>query len=142
MGFWITPDGSYYVGNHVAEGSIEATERPSDLYDWDGATWVLNQQRYTDLTTAELEAAVDDHIDAVAAAKGYGKRYRNNATEACMKYASFVNKYQAEAIAFGQWIVAVWDYVIQVQSDVQAELRTVPTKEQLIAELPAMVWPV
>jgi len=142
MRYWITPDGSYYEGDNVASGSIEVTQRPSDLYDWNGSSWVLNQQRFEDTTTADLEAAVDDHIDAVATAKGYGKRYRDSATEACMKYAAFPNKYQAEAIAFGQWIVSVWDYVFQVQADVLASLRPVPTKEQLISELPVMVWPV
>jgi len=102
--------------------------------------WTAEYSEY--LIRSDLEAAVDDHIDAVATAKGYGKRYRDGATEACMKYAAFPNKYQAESIAFGQWIVTVWDYVFQVQSDVIANLRPIPTKEQLIAELPVMVWPV
>lgn len=142
MRYWITPDGSYYEGEFVAIGSIEVSQRPSDLYDWNGSIWELNQQRYTARTSNTLEAAIDDYIDSVAAAKGYGKVYRDGATEACMKYASFTNKYQAEAITFGNWIVAVWDVVYQVQADVLANLRPVPTAEQLISELPTMVWPV
>jgi len=143
MRYWITPDGNYYEGEHVAIGSIEVTQRPSDLYDWNGMGWAINQQRYTIKITLDLETAVDTHIESVAASKGYGKSFSpQNATEACMKYASFVNKYQTEAIAFGNWIVAVWDVVYQVQADVLANLRPVPTAEQLISELPTMVWPV
>lgn len=142
MRYWITPDGSYYEGEFVASGSVEVTQRPSNLYDWNGSSWVLNQTRYVSATSDSLEAVIDDYIDSVAAAKGYGKVYRDGATEACMKYASFPNKYQAEAIAFGNWIVAVWDVVYQVKADVLANLRPVPTAQQLISELPTMTWPV
>ena len=37
--YWITPDGNYYEGPYVAEGSIQVTKRPSALHVWvDG--WV------------------------------------------------------------------------------------------------------
>lgn len=142
MRYWITPDGSYYEGENVASGSTEVTQRPNDLYDWNGAAWVLNQTRYISATSDSLESVIDDYIDSVAASKGYGKVYKDGATEACMKYAAFTNKYQAEAIAFGNWIVAVWDVVYQVKADVLANIRPVPTSQQLISELPVMVWPV
>jgi hypothetical protein len=42
MGCWITPDGNYYEGMHVANGSIEVTPRPSDMHDWVDGAWLLN----------------------------------------------------------------------------------------------------
>ena len=38
--YWITPDGSYYEGQHVAEGSIAVTQRPSQYHQWSGE-WVF-----------------------------------------------------------------------------------------------------
>lgn len=39
---WITPDGNYYVGTHVAEGSIEVPERPSGYHQWVDGEWALD----------------------------------------------------------------------------------------------------
>lgn len=38
--YWITPDGNYYEGRHVADGSIEVTQRPSPLHVWQNGEWV------------------------------------------------------------------------------------------------------
>jgi hypothetical protein len=38
MRYWITPDGSYYEGENVAEGSIEVPQRPSPYHA------LINQQ--------------------------------------------------------------------------------------------------
>lgn len=40
MGYFITPDGNYYEGEHVAEGSLVVTRRTDPLTKWDGAQWV------------------------------------------------------------------------------------------------------
>jgi len=42
MGHYITPDGNYYNGEYVAEGSIEVTERPSPDHIWVDGGWVVN----------------------------------------------------------------------------------------------------
>ncbi len=89
---------------------------------------------------ATLEKAIDQHIDKVAKDKGYG-RVDVSPSAACLGYASYTNQYQAEAVAYGEWIASLWPVVHQIMADVQAGTRDVPTTEQLIAELPAMVWP-
>lgn len=38
--YWITPDGNYYEGPFVADGSIEVTQRPSVLHEWVDGEWV------------------------------------------------------------------------------------------------------
>jgi hypothetical protein len=39
MGYWITPDGSYYEGESVAEGSIEVPPRPSQFHAYVNDEW-------------------------------------------------------------------------------------------------------
>jgi hypothetical protein len=141
MRYWITPDGSYYEGENVASGSVEVTQRPDDTYDWGGVQWVLNQIRYDAKISQYIEDALDEYIDSVAAARGYA-RVGVTPSASCLGYAGFVNPYQAEAIAFGQWMASLWPVVFQIQADVRNNLRPVPTAAQVISELPVMVWPV
>jgi len=83
----------------------------------------------------ELEAAIDRHIDSVAKADKWDSRIT------CAMRAGYPNPWQNKAIAFGQWMDACYAHCIQVQNDVSAGTRPVPTELQLIAELPIMVWP-
>ena len=86
-----------------------------------------------------LEKAIDKHIDQVAAEKGYG-RDGLSPSAACLGYAAYQNEYQDEAVKFGEWIASLWPVVYRVMSEVEAGQREVPTKENLINELPEMVW--
>lgn len=40
--YWITPDGSYYEGQFVAEGSIEVPQRPSEFHEYVNGEWVYS----------------------------------------------------------------------------------------------------
>ena len=89
----------------------------------------------------ELESAVDRHIDSVAASRGYG-RIGIQPSASCIGYASYPSQWQAEAIAFGRWVADCQVKCIQVRADVtDGILTTIPTEDELIAELPVMVWP-
>jgi hypothetical protein len=83
----------------------------------------------------EMEAAIDAYIDSVAQAKGWDTRHT------CTLRTGYTNPWQAEAIAFGQWMDSCYLYCQGVEADVLAGTRTIPTIEELISELPAMVWP-
>jgi len=96
----------------------------------------LPQPKSSEQIAQELEAAVDRHIDAVAKADKWDSRIT------CTIRAGYPNPWQNKAIAFGQWMDACYSHCIQVQNDVAAGTRTVPTEAELIAELPVMVWPV
>tara|TARA_R110000868_G_scaffold331698_2_gene592696 strand:- start:60 stop:407 length:348 start_codon:yes stop_codon:yes gene_type:complete len=50
MGYYITPSNSYYEGDKGHALDVEVPQRPSYLYDWNGAAWVIN---------AALQAAKD-----------------------------------------------------------------------------------
>jgi hypothetical protein len=84
---------------------------------------------------ASLTAAMDRHIDGVARAKGYDSRIT------CAMRAGYVNPWQTECIAFGQWMDQCYLIGLAILNDVQSGTRPVPTAEALIAELPVMVWP-
>jgi hypothetical protein len=88
-----------------------------------------------------LEKAIDRHIDRVAKDKGYG-REGLSPSAACLGYASFTSNYQTEAIAYGEWIASLWPVVYQIMQEVEAGTRDIPTAEELIAEMPEMLWPV
>jgi hypothetical protein len=59
MSCWITPDGNYYLGDYVAEGSIQVTPRPSDYHEWVDGEWVLNTERQKGDRIAQLLANYD-----------------------------------------------------------------------------------
>lgn len=82
-----------------------------------------------------LLAKLDEHIDSVAKFKGYDSRIT------CALRAGYVNPWQQEGIAFGTWMDACYAMAYQIQADVLAGTRPTPTAEQLIAEMPVMVWP-
>lgn len=83
-----------------------------------------------------IEHTIDKHICATAQAKGY------NSTESCLSYIGDANQqWDAEATAFKAWRSQCWEYVIAEQSKINTGTRTMPTPEEAVAELPAMIWP-
>lgn len=42
MNYWITPDGNYYEGENVAQGSIQVPQRPSQYHAWTNGEWVFS----------------------------------------------------------------------------------------------------
>jgi len=94
-----------------------------------------------DLPTPEellksIESAIEKHMDAVAQSKRYDNR------DSCRLYAGYPNAFQAEAIAFGKWVADCWVASNAAQADVLVGLRTIPTPEEAVLELPKMVWPI
>jgi hypothetical protein len=126
MKFYLFPSGiakELPEGVPVAEGAVE-----------------LTHEQYLEATAetpaqivARLEAAIDRHLDAVA------NSYRYESIRTMVTYAfSEDAKFGAEGRAAIKWRDACYNYGIQVIADVQAEQRTIPTEEELIAELPVI----
>ena len=90
--------------------------------------------------TTSLANAVQRQLDAVAAQRGYGGA-RMPPSLSARAYAGYPNRFQAEGLAYGQWVSSCWDVCFQVLAEGQAGARTIPTTAQLLAELPEMVWP-
>lgn len=81
-----------------------------------------------------LQAAVTDHMNAVARQKNY-----DSILSACT-YAAFDNPFKDDGLKAIAWRSAVWVKCYEVLDFVQAGLREIPTAEELIAELPEMEW--
>lgn len=109
--------------------------------------WILNKSTvelyqdekdaYKAKTVRQYELAVQDYMDEVAAERNYDSML------SAATYATSKNgRYGFEGKACVDWRDAVWDACYAILADVEAGNRTPPTVEELLAELPAMEWPV
>ena len=90
----------------------------------------------TEQIIAAYTAAVQAHLDAFAQTRNY-----DGILSAATYASSTVPKFQAE----GQYAVeardAIWAMCYAILADVQGGQRAMPSQAELIAELPALVWP-
>ena len=87
-------------------------------------------------TQGALTEAVQAHMDAVARTHNY-----DGILSLCTYAASKHTKFESEGAAGVLWRDACWAAGYQVIDDVHAGKRAVPTPEELVAELPEMIWP-
>ncbi|MDD4995788.1 MAG: hypothetical protein PHW53_04995 [Patescibacteria group bacterium] len=84
---------------------------------------------------AEYTAALQAHLDSTAQAHGYDTIYT-----AALR-AGFTGPFQAEGVAFAQWMDACWSNALTQLANYQANPQTIPTLEAIIAQLPELVLP-
>lgn len=124
-----------------------AVQRPME--DWTIAADAVTVAYDTvDLTPAEISAAgamlqrqvgeaVQRHLDATVQARGY------ESIHTCVTYADepAVPRFQAEGQAARAWRSAVWAQCYAVLDEVLSGERVPLTPAEMVAELPALVWP-
>lgn len=110
---------SYVVGVNEVVKTYEVVEIP--------------QEEIIATTVKAMEEAIETHINTTVKAKGY------NSQDSIAKYLVVSNPFYAECTAISLWIGSVWVYAHQVQADVMAGTRAMPTIEEVIAELPVLV---
>ena len=112
------------------------TETPPQLSPNKGYEWRLQEQAPAptpEQLLAALTFAIKTHLNTKAL------EYRYDNYHSAMGYVgSPVHKFNAEGVAFRNWVSQVWAYAEKVESDVRAGLRSIPTAQQLIAELPVL----
>jgi hypothetical protein len=84
---------------------------------------------------ATLTAAVQAHLDATARTRNY-----DGILSLCSYAASTNPTFAAEGQAGVNWRDAVWASCYTIMAAVQGGTRAVPSKEELIAELPVIGW--
>lgn len=100
-------------------------------YIWTGTEFI----RDIDDIKRELKEAVQAHMDATVRVRNY------DSIMSCCTYQSSTDPtFAAEGSAALLWRDAVWRHSYQVLADYEAGLRPIPTADELIAELPALIW--
>jgi len=94
------------------------------------------QQAYFDEQVRKYELEVQKHMDQKVAEREY-----DSMISACTYATSSNPKYGPEGQACLQWRDAVWDKCYEILAEVQAGTRQHPTIEELIDELPELIWP-
>ena len=91
-------------------------------------------------TPEEIQAilvdAIQSHLDSTAQSRAY-----DGILSLCTYATSPSAKFAAEGQTAVVWRDACWTKGYEILAECQAGVRPVPTPEELIAELPAMVWP-
>lgn len=100
------------------------------------APYVPTPEEIAAQTRAQLEFAVDNFMDSKARAKGFRDRH-----SFALRAGITGSSWHDQAQVFGAWMDAVNDYCWQVLEDCKAELREVPTVNELLAELPVLEFP-
>lgn len=89
------------------------------------------------LTIDDYRVAIQAKVDATARSRSYDSGIT------CASYVGSTNAdWAAEASAFVTWRDAVWTHAYIELAKVEAGQRPQPTIPQIIAELPAIDWPV
>lgn len=117
-----------------------ATHRVANVSYVVGANEVLKvyevvaipQEEIIATTVKAMEEGIETHINTTVKAKGY------NSQDSIAKYLVQGNPFYDECTTISLWIGSVWVYSHQVQADVMAGTRVMPTIEELIAELPKL----
>jgi len=97
---------------------------------------IANEWDFAEAVTIEvLTEVVQAHLDAQAV-----KHHYDNIVSAC-SYAATPNLFQSESQAFLVWRANCWAKCYEVMGAVKASARSVPTPEELLAELPLLALP-
>lgn len=87
---------------------------------------------YTNNKIKKIKTRIELLMNSKAQEQGY-----DSILSAC-SYAGYPNDFQQEAIAFGTWRSSVWKYCYQELDKIQQGLRTEPTIEEFLLELPQL----
>lgn len=118
------------------------SSKPSDKHTWDAQAdaWVVTAEDQAMLDAekrlADATNAIQAHLDAEAQTRRY-----DGIMSLCTYATSPSPKFRAEGEAGVTWRDSVWSYATNVWAEVALGTRPEPTIDELIAELPTMVWP-
>ena len=79
-----------------------------------------------------MEQAIQTHINITVTSKGYDNE------NSIAKYLVQENPFYDECKAISLWIGSVWVKAFGIQQDVESGIRTMPTVEEVIVELPIL----
>ncbi len=120
-----------------------STELAPPAYDpqlescrFENGVWLVEVNLPPAPTIKEYQDAVQGALDAKARERNY-----DGILSLCSYTASTNPIFAAEAAAGAAWRDGAWAYCYQALADVQNNLRVAPTVAEMLAEIPAIVWP-
>lgn len=137
----------------LTKGTITYTYLPDSYTDDNGTIWshptmeFLLAQGFVvvpeDLSLSTVEQIIADltfTLEQFYDARARERNYDNRLT--CALRAGYPGPFQAEGLAFAVWMDNCNAYSYDVMRSCLAGARAIPTAEELIAELPLLVWEV
>ena len=94
------------------------------------------QEEFLTSTKSRLTSAIQSTLDEKAQERGY-----DSILSLCTYATSTIAKFADEGQAGVSWRDEVWAKGYTILADVEAGTRSIPTVDELLAELPNFVWP-
>ena len=88
-----------------------------------------------EIKKAQMSSMIQSLLDSTAKTRNY-----DGILSACTYATSSNAQFQAEGQACVLWRDAVWGTCYQIMADIASGVRTEPTVEELLIELPQIVW--
>ena len=135
----VLPDGYVWIAPITPPecGQFERVEQAAPAQV--AAAWT-QQWKVVPWTPEEVQAhfvnEIQRHLDETARSRAY-----DGILSLCTYATSPSQKFAAEGQAGVAWRDACWTKGYEILGECQAGTRAIPTPEELIADLPAMVWP-
>lgn len=105
------------------------------VVDWDEGQIAAYEATKLVQTQAAYTAALEALYDTTAQSRKYDNRLT------CALRAGYAGPFQSEGTTFAVWMDTCNAYAYQVMREVLLATRPLPTVEELISELPELVWP-
>jgi len=116
-----------YLGT-IKEGFTKLV--PSEFDVWNGTAWEIDLVAQATAQAKSINNAIQNHLDTKA------QEFRYDNMMSARSYTGYTNAFQAEAQALATWASECWVVAGEIEADVEAGTREMPTVDEVLAELP------
>lgn len=125
------------VENELYQDVKDWLAEGNELLPFDGYPDTRTADEIAKQTRSALTEVVQNYLDETARERNY-----DGILSLCTYATSLNDKFRTEGQAGVEWRDEVWAACYAILDEVLAGTRSVPTNEDLLAELPGFTWPV